>query len=96
MLIGDRAMELLPSADWHKGRAVDWIRRQVGRRIGRSVPVVYLGDDRTDEDAFTALTDDDFGIGVGLRPHSHMIDGRLSDLRPSGEFLELVAKLLGR
>jgi trehalose-phosphatase len=96
MLIGARAMELLPAADWHKGRAVDWIRRQVSRRVGQTVPVVYLGDDRTDEDAFTALTDDDFGIGVGLRPHSHMIDGRLSGPAAVGEFLELVAKLLTR
>ena len=96
MLIGARAMELLPAADWNKGRAVDWIRRQVSRRLGQPVPVVYLGDDRTDEDAFTALSDDDFGIGVGHRPHSHMIDGRLPGPAAVGEFLTLVAKLLSR
>ena len=96
MLIGARAMELLPAADWNKGRAVEWIRRHVSRRIGHSVPVVYLGDDRTDEDAFTALAGDDFAIGVGLRPHSHMIDGRLSGPAAVGEFLELIAKLLSR
>lgn len=96
MLIGARAMELLPAADWNKGRAVEWIRRHVSRRIGHSVPVVYLGDDRTDEDAFTALSDDDFAIGVGLRPHSHMIDGRLSGPAAVGEFLGLIAKLLSR
>ena len=96
MLIGARAMELLPAADWNKGRAVDWIRRQVSRKVGQTVPVLYLGDDRTDEDAFTALREDDFAVGVGLRPHSHMIDGRLSGPAAVGEFLELVAKLLSR
>lgn len=96
MLIGARAMELLPAADWHKGRAVDWIRRHVSRKVGQSVPVVYLGDDRTDEDAFTALQDDDFAVGVGRRPHSHMIDARLSGPAAVGEFLELVAKLFDR
>ena len=94
MLTGAKAMELLPAADWHKGRAVDWIRPRVAERIDAPVSVVYLGDDRTDEDAFTALADDDFSIGVGTRPHSHMIDARLSGPAAVGEFLGLVARML--
>ena len=94
MLTGAKAMELLPAADWHKGRAVEWIRHRVAERIGDRVSVVYLGDDRTDEDAFTALTDDDFSIGVGTRPHSHMIDARLTGPAAVGEFLGLVARML--
>jgi trehalose 6-phosphate phosphatase len=93
MLTGAKAMELLPAADWHKGRAVEWIRRHVADRTGERVGVIYLGDDRTDEDAFTALSDDDFSIGVGLRPHSHMIDARLSGPPTVGEFFGLVATL---
>lgn len=77
LLIGAKAMELLPAVDWHKGRAVDWIRARVAGRASRPVTVVYLGDDRTDEDAFTALTDEDFAVGIGERPHTHMIDARL-------------------
>ena len=45
--------------------------------------VVYLGDDRTDEDAFTWLADDEIAIGVGERPHTHLIDFRLSGPRRS-------------
>jgi trehalose-phosphatase len=96
LLTGAKAMEVLPAADWHKGRAVEWIRARVSERIGDRVAVIYLGDDRTDEDAFTALRDDDFAIGVGLRPHSHMIDARLSGPAAVGEFLALVATLLRR
>jgi alpha,alpha-trehalase len=86
LLIGAKAIELLPAADWHKGRAVQWIRTRVIRDTGRAVSVLYLGDDRTDEDAFTALSVDDFAIGVGHRPHSHMIDARLDGPKAVGRF----------
>jgi trehalose-phosphatase len=86
LLTGTKAMELLPAVDWHKGRAVDWIRARLSGAGDRRVSVVYLGDDRTDEDAFTALEDEDFAIGVGERPHTHMIDARLSGPEAVGRF----------
>jgi len=88
LLIASKAMELLPAADWNKGRAVNWIRARVARDTRTSVSVLYLGDDRTDEDAFTALAVDDFAVAVGTRPHSHMIDARLEGPRMVGEFFE--------
>lgn len=88
LLIGSKAMELLPAADWHKGRAVNWIRARVARETRRPVSVVYLGDDRTDEDAFTALAPDDFAVGVGTRPHTHMLDARLQGPAGVGQFFE--------
>jgi len=93
MLIGSKAMELLPAADWNKGRAVDWIRARVARETGRPVSVVYLGDDRTDEDAFTALGVDDIAIGVGTRPHTHMIDARLEGPPAVGQFFVALKEL---
>ena len=42
-------------------------------RVDRRSSVVYLGDDRTDEDAFTALADDDVAIGVG-HAAAHALD----------------------
>jgi trehalose 6-phosphate phosphatase len=86
LLIGAKAVELLPAVDWHKGRAVEWIRAEVAGRVGRPLTVVYLGDDRTDEDAFAALTDDDVAIGVGERPHTHLIDRRLAGPASVGRF----------
>ena len=85
-LMGAKAAELLPAVDWHKGRAVQWIRARIAARIDRPVVVVYLGDDRTDEDAFTWLADDEIAIGVGERPHTHLIDFRLSGPEAVGRF----------
>ena len=55
--------------------------------------IVYLGDDRTDEDAFTALADDDVVIGVGARPHTHLIDWRLAGPPSVGRFFARLAEL---
>ena len=55
--------------------------------------IVYLGDDRTDEDAFTALADDDVAIGVGERPHTHLIDSRLEGPGAVGRFFATFAQL---
>jgi trehalose-6-phosphatase len=52
--------------------------------------VVYLGDDRTDEDAFTSLAEDDLAIGVGDRPHTHLIDWRLAGPASVGRMLGLL------
>lgn len=49
---GKMIFEILPVTDWHKGRAVRWIDRHHGVAPRLSI---YLGDDRTDEDAFQAL-----------------------------------------
>lgn len=93
LLPGARALELLPAADWHKGRACQWIRSRVASVVTSPVSVVYLGDDRTDEDAFDALGDDDVAIGVGERPHTHLIDWRLAGPSSVGRFFGRLAKL---
>jgi trehalose-phosphatase len=90
LLTGAKAIELLPAVDWHKGRAVGWIRDRIIPRVDRPVATIYLGDDRTDEDAFTALSDDDAAIGVGDRPHTHLIDWRLAGPASVGRFFGLL------
>lgn len=91
LLTGKQALELLPAVDWHKGRAAEWIRARVAPRVDRPVSIVYLGDDRTDEDAFTALGDEDVVIGVGDRPHTHLIDWRLAGPPSVGRFFARLA-----
>jgi trehalose-phosphatase len=88
LLTGSKAVELLPSTTWNKGRAVDWIRTSVARRVAKPVSVVYLGDDRTDEDAFASLRETDMAIGIGPRPHTHLIDWRLTGPASAGRFFE--------
>jgi trehalose 6-phosphate phosphatase len=93
LLTGRRAMEVLPAVNWHKGRAAAWIRARVATRVAAPLSTVYLGDDRTDEDAFAALADDDVAVGVGQRPHTHLIDYRLEGPSAVGEFFGALARL---
>jgi trehalose 6-phosphate phosphatase len=51
---GKMVHEIRPRIDWDKGKAVVWIREQLGQH--EALPVV-LGDDMTDENAFRAFDD---------------------------------------
>jgi trehalose 6-phosphate phosphatase len=52
MTEGKRVLELRPAVSWDKGSAVNWILSQTGHD---QADAIYVGDDRTDEDAFRAL-----------------------------------------
>src|SRR6476661_9188587 len=56
---GKKVYELLPDIDWNKGKAALWLLETLLE--GRNALPIYIGDDRTDEDAFRAL--DQRGIG---------------------------------
>ena len=64
-LDGKKVYELLPAIDWDKGKAVIWLLETLGleSRSGGIRPI-YIGDDRTDEDAFRALQQHGIGILV--------------------------------
>ena len=52
---GKKVFEIVPRTKWHKGAAVCWIN---ARLAGPGAVSVYIGDDRTDEDAFVGLPDE--------------------------------------
>ncbi len=58
---GKKVFEIRPKVDWDKGRGtlefLSWLGPALDRRL------IYIGDDRTDEDAFRALR----GIGTTVR-----------------------------
>jgi trehalose 6-phosphate phosphatase len=58
---GKKVFEIVPRTKWHKGAAVCWIN---ARLAGPGVASIYIGDDRTDEDAF-ALLPGEITIRVG-------------------------------
>lgn len=62
MTAGKEVLEVRPRVDWHKGRAVEFLLDQI--RPAAGVPVVYIGDDTTDEDAFRALREGARGEGI--------------------------------
>ncbi len=51
---GKMVHEIRPRVNWDKGKAVAWIRAQLGQ--AEAVPIV-MGDDATDENAFVAFDD---------------------------------------
>ena len=66
MTSGKQVLEVRPGVDWDKGRAVLFLLHQMQPPQGAAV--LYLGDDRTDEDAFRALaawSPDAAGVLVG-------------------------------
>ena len=62
-----KVYELQPDVDWNKGKAVIWLLERLDRPEAFSI---YLGDDLTDEDAFSAINGRGVGIVVSEQPRS--------------------------
>jgi trehalose 6-phosphate phosphatase len=59
---GRKVFDIVPRTNWHKGAAVQWINARLETKLGakpggREMLTVYLGDDTSDEDAFSVLPD---------------------------------------
>lgn len=52
---GKKVLEVRPKVDWHKGRAVLHLLEKL--HLPPGTPVLYYGDDISDEDAFVAIRD---------------------------------------
>ncbi|CAM6032532.1 unnamed protein product [Sphagnum compactum] len=52
---GRKVLEIRPAIAWDKGKAVDFLLSSLGLADSSEVFPVYIGDDRTDEDAFNVL-----------------------------------------
>jgi trehalose-phosphatase len=90
---GKKVYELLPCTDWDKGKAVLWLLENLGLEHGKVRPI-YIGDDRTDEDAFRALAQCGAGIFVSEQPRPTAASYSLKDPTEVERFLREVALLL--
>ncbi|XP_025881799.1 probable trehalose-phosphate phosphatase 8 isoform X2 [Oryza sativa Japonica Group] len=62
---GRKVLEIRPSIMWDKGKAVEFLLKSLGFDDDRrDVLPVYIGDDRTDEDAFKVLRKRGQGLGI--------------------------------
>lgn len=88
---GKKVLELRPALDWHKGAAVRWLCEHAA---GPRPPVpLYIGDDRTDEDALAAVRDDGVGIFVGRPAWPSAARFSLADPDAVGVLLQRLAEL---
>ncbi len=89
---GKKVYELLPYTEWDKGKAVLWLLENLGLERAGARPI-YIGDDRTDEDAFRALEQRGVGILVSEEPRPTAANYSLKDPTEVERFLREVALL---
>ncbi|XP_071724319.1 probable trehalose-phosphate phosphatase J [Rutidosis leptorrhynchoides] len=61
---GRKVLEIRPTIKWDKGKALEFLLEALGFANCKDVFPVYIGDDRTDEDAFKVLRDRGQGFGI--------------------------------
>ncbi|KAF8024903.1 hypothetical protein BT93_F1908 [Corymbia citriodora subsp. variegata] len=61
---GRKVLEIRPIINWDKGKALEYLLESLGYANDSNVLPIYIGDDRTDEDAFKVLRDRGRGIGI--------------------------------
>ncbi|MBW3554132.1 MAG: trehalose-phosphatase [Gemmatimonadetes bacterium] len=63
---GKKILEIRPDVDWHKGAAMRFLLDTLTG--DGELPAIFIGDDRTDEDAFAVVAELGGGIVVGDPP----------------------------
>ncbi|KAE9601271.1 putative trehalose-phosphatase [Lupinus albus] len=61
---GRKVLEIRPTIKWDKGMALQFLLESFGFANSTDVFPIYIGDDKTDEDAFKKLIDRGQGIGI--------------------------------
>lgn len=88
---GKHVHELRPDIDWDKGRAIRWLLTELELNEPDVLPI-YIGDDETDEDAFSALQGLGLGLLVAEQPQPSVADFRLRDPNQVWALLQLLVE----
>ncbi|XP_026407087.1 probable trehalose-phosphate phosphatase F isoform X1 [Papaver somniferum] len=90
---GRKVLEVRPVIDWDKGKAVEFLLESLGLSNCNDVLPIYIGDDRTDEDAFKVLREGNrgFGILVSSKPKDSKA---FYSLREPNEVMEFLNSLV--
>lgn len=94
---GKKVWEIRPSVRWNKGTMALWLYGRVLAHSTEKVLPIYVGDDRTDEDAFQALKDQGIGVKV-LEAESELGETAYSVRSPEEvfDFLERLIAIKGK
>lgn len=91
--LGKKIIELKPNLNWHKGKAVMWLLKELNLDKPEILPL-YIGDDITDEDAFAELQGSGLGILVGEHDEQTAAEYRLEDVAEVQVFLTKITEHL--
>jgi trehalose 6-phosphate phosphatase len=91
---GKKVVEVRPDVDWHKGRALGFLRETL-LAGHEGAPTLFIGDDRTDEDAFREVGEGGCGIVVGTPPPDTAAHASLADVTAVARFLQQLASAPG-
>jgi len=90
---GKQALEVRPAVTWDKGSAARaMLERAFGPEWVDRVAAIYIGDDRTDEDAFMALPEPSVTVKVGSPTYLTAARYVARDVQDVAEFLRLLAE----
>ncbi|ERN02630.1 hypothetical protein AMTRI_Chr03g46870 [Amborella trichopoda] len=91
---GRKVLEIRPKIDWNKGKAVEFLLDSLDLTDSNNVLPIYIGDDRTDEDAFKVLRESNRGYGmlVSALPKETNAFYSLRDPSEVMEFLKCLAR----
>jgi trehalose-phosphatase len=92
IVYGKKVVELRPRKDYNKGAIVSMFKKCVNNKT----VLVYIGDDKTDEDAFKVLGKDDFAVFVGRSSEHSWARHFLRDSRSVRKFLEKLSDIFKR
>uniref|UniRef100_A0A7N0V5Z6 Trehalose 6-phosphate phosphatase n=1 Tax=Kalanchoe fedtschenkoi TaxID=63787 RepID=A0A7N0V5Z6_KALFE len=90
---GRKVLEVRPVIDWDKGKAVQHLLDSLGLSGRDDVLPIYIGDDRTDEDAFKVLREGNQGFGILVSPVPKETQAFYS-LRDPAEVMEFLNSLV--
>ncbi|XP_062234026.1 probable trehalose-phosphate phosphatase 4 isoform X2 [Phragmites australis] len=90
---GRKVLEIRPSIMWDKGRAVEFLLKSLAFDDRGDVLPVYVGDDRTDEDAFKVLRKRVQGLGILVSKRPKETDASYS-LKDPTEVMEFLHRLV--
>ncbi|XP_024637265.1 probable trehalose-phosphate phosphatase G isoform X2 [Medicago truncatula] len=90
---GRKVLEIRPVIDWNKGKAVEFLLESLGLTDMNDVLPIYIGDDKTDEDAFKVLRESNRGCGI-LVSSVRKDSNALYSLRDTSEVMRFLQRLV--
>eukprot|EP00887_Chlorella_sp_A99_P006904 scaffold2.g6904.t1 len=90
---GRKVLEVRPQVDWDKGAALAHLLESMGLADPARVYALYIGDDRTDEDAFRVLAERGLGAGILVSTRVKPTAGRWT-LREPAEVAAFLNRLV--